>query len=64
MNFSMGFKNAWKLVSKELPLLGTNFFFFSLYKVSDSYKGEEMQKTKRIGVIFCYVMKEPLLTLI
>lgn len=44
----MGFKNAWELVSKKLPLLGINHFFFSLHKVPDSYKRGEKQK-KELG---------------
>lgn len=41
----MGFKNAWKLVSINSPLLGINQFF--LQKVSDSYKGEKNPENKK-----------------
>lgn len=45
----MGFKNAWKLVSINSPLLGINQFFFFLQKVSLSYKGRRNQKNKNWG---------------
>lgn len=43
----MGFKNAWKLVSINSPLLGINKFFLQI--VSDSYKEGRNQENKKNG---------------
>lgn len=59
-DFSMGFENAYKLLSKIAPILRINFFF-TLHKVSYSYKGKMTTATTKAGAISCYVIKSTLL---
>lgn len=54
----MGFENVWELVSKKSPLLGISHFF-SLHKVSESYKGgkkpRKQNKKNWGGLLLCDV---------
>lgn len=51
----MGFKNAWELVSKKLPLLGINhfFFFFPYTKYQIPTKGGKTRKKNWGGILLC-----------
>lgn len=53
-DFSMGFKNAWKLGSRNSPLLDINLFFFST-------KGEATQNMT-MNWVFCCVWKSQFYT--
>lgn len=49
----MGFKNAWELVSKKLPLLGINHFFFPFTKYQIPTKGGKNRKKNWGGILLC-----------
>lgn len=54
-DFSMGFKKAWGMITKNLSLLGINHFFLHKYLILT----KEKKQNENIGMVFCCMIRGP-----